>query len=209
MESLFQDIYEKNENMLTERVRQGDIIKSELIRTKLSIKNSIVGWMVINAECDLEHSDSKLDWFNFAAVRPVRYFIYAAMKSITGSDRDNQVKNKLMDLIKNKYRKLYFLPEKDGLWSDGAYVDLGLIQVLPINWKDKRTNQINPTMVNLLDMRLVSLKETWRTDIAQHYSSFFGRHGTPDHQIGRIKDWGLNKVKTLNFGELEKEFTNG
>jgi len=171
----FCDIYQKPESDFLNRPCQGDIFKRDAINLDIKDISSIFGWIIINSTCDLVRP--RLDYFFFAPIRPLRYFIEKSSYS------KNKKKEYLSKILNYEMLRTFFLPSSSKINSDEPlFCQLGYIFSIPIG------DDYDETCKSLLKYRIISLKPPWREKLGQIVGNNFSRIGVPEPRLN-YKNW--------------------
>ncbi len=165
----FTDVFQKFEPDFEKMLCQGDVFKSDFIDFQIQNPESISGWVIINATCDLVRGN-KTDYLKFIPIRPLDFLIQQNQEQ--GRDK---IQSLLDIIIKYNSNKAFFLPTST-IFGDGKphYAELGYILSLPI------THNFNELASELLKFRIVSIKYPWREKLVELISNSFLRIGVPD-----------------------------
>lgn len=188
IENIFPSIYEKKD---IPELYQGDIFHRSFLRLPSGFEEeTVVGWILLNAQCDL-HNNSN-DFFNFAALRPLNYFIGRQKEFREKSGMS--LKDVFMSLIHQRLTKAYFFPPNDKIHKDGFYADLGFIKSLPNTPLRREKKEM---IEKLISQRLCSLKLQWRDHLSQYIGNYFARLGVPDPDKKGVKNWASKYVDSV------------
>lgn len=181
----FTDVFQKFEPDFEKKLCQGDVFKSDFIDFQIQNPESISGWVIINATCDLER-ENKTDYLKFIPIRPLDFLIQQNQEQ--GRDKIQS----LLDIImKYNSNKAFFIPTST-IFGDRKphYAELGYILSLPI------THDFNDLTSKLLKFRIVSIKYPWREKIAESLSNSFLRIGVPNppENLNKWKNSYIDKI---------------
>ena len=165
----FIDVYQDHESNFEDTMCQGDIFRSDAITFQIQNPESICGWILVNATCDLVRK-GKTDFLRFIPIRPLDFFI---------KENQEQGKRKIQTLldiiIKYNSLKAFFLPPSTKFGGGKPhYAELGYILSLPV------TIDFEELTEQLLKFRLASIKYPWREKLAESLSNSFYRIGVPE-----------------------------
>ena len=122
----FHDVHQYPEPEFTNRPCQGDIFKRELIEFEIKDYSSIFGYIILNSSCDL--IKPRLDYFFFAPIRPLKYFIEKS------GYKTAQLKDYVSKIVKYDMLRTFFLPPSSKFKLDiSLYCQLGYIFSIPVD----------------------------------------------------------------------------
>jgi len=178
----FEEIYQIHEPNFEKILCQGDIFQSDIIKLQIENTESISGWIIVNATCDLVR-EGKTDFLKFIPIRPLNYYIKQ------NQEKEDKIRQQLDIILKYNSSKAFFLPPSDK-FGDGMphYAELGYITTLPVIMK------FNELIEKLLKFRIASLKYPWREKLAESLGNNFHRIGVPDPPE-KWKGWRDQSIK--------------
>jgi len=179
----FADVYQAYEPGFEDKLCQGDIFNPNFFDFEILNSESISGWMIVNATCDLV-TKNKTDYLKFIPIRPLDFLIKQ------NKEQGKEKIQKLLDIIiKYNSMKTFFLPPSIDFRDEKPhYAELGYILSFAITYDfDKLTKE-------LLKFRIVSIKYPWREKLAESLSNSFLRIGVPDPPKN-WKDWRDSSIE--------------
>lgn len=91
----FEEIYQIHEPNFEKILCQGDIFQSDIVKLQIENTESISGWIIVNATCDLVR-EGKTDFLKFIPIRPLNYYIKQ------NQEKEDKIRQQLDIILKYK-----------------------------------------------------------------------------------------------------------